>query len=97
MTYVQQVDFSQTPISAVFVFHDPRNWGLDIQVTCDVLQSGGLIGGPFQRECNQAVSLVSCNPDLLWRTDFERPRLGQGAFIKAFQAVYTVCPLYHIR
>jgi len=34
------------------------------------------------------VQLFFCNPDLVWRSDFERPRLGQGAFKEAFQAVY---------
>ncbi|KAJ7782825.1 hypothetical protein B0H16DRAFT_1658306 [Mycena metata] len=43
----KDVDFSQTPISAVFVFHDPRNWALDVQVLCDVIQSAGVIGGPY--------------------------------------------------
>lgn len=35
--------------------------------------------------------MVFCNPDLLWRAEFERPRLGQGAFKEAFQAVFKVC------
>ncbi|OCH89028.1 HAD-superfamily hydrolase [Obba rivulosa] len=90
------VDFAQTPISAIFVFHDPRNWALDIQIVCDVIQGGGIIG---RRPSNQdkqsqdaaeqkSVELVFCNPDLLWRSDFERPRIGQGAFREAFQAVF---------
>ncbi|KAF9020461.1 hypothetical protein BDZ89DRAFT_1072204 [Hymenopellis radicata] len=85
------VDFSKTPISAIFVFHDPRNWVLDIQVICDVIQSGGIIGGPYvplQQQIKEPVELVFCNPDLIWRSDFPRPRLGQGAFKEAFQAVY---------
>ncbi|KAJ7497059.1 HAD-like domain-containing protein [Mycena latifolia] len=84
----KKVDFSQTPISAIFVFHDPRNWALDIQVICDVLQSGGVIGGPYLENQIKPVELVLCNPDLIWRSDFERPRLGQGAFKEAFQAVF---------
>ncbi|TFK44483.1 HAD-like domain-containing protein [Crucibulum laeve] len=84
------VDFSQTSISAIFVFHDPRNWALDVQVACDVIQSGGIIGGPYLKshEREHPVEIVFCNPDLLWRSDFGRPRLGQGAFKEAFQAVY---------
>ncbi|KAI9068319.1 HAD-superfamily hydrolase [Trametes sanguinea] len=105
------VDFSQTPISAIFVFHDPRNWALDTQVIVDVVRSGGLIGGdyldtpppseqqplPHHRRQqpggepegkNGPVELVFCNPDLLWKSDFPQPRLGQGAFREAFQAVY---------
>ncbi|KAJ6593638.1 HAD-like domain-containing protein [Mycena capillaripes] len=86
----QKVDFSQTPISAVFVFHDPRNWALDVQVICDVIQSEGLIGGPYvplEKQINP-IELIFCNPDLIWRSDFDRPRLGQGAFKTAFQAVF---------
>ncbi|KAJ7287762.1 HAD-like domain-containing protein [Mycena rebaudengoi] len=81
------VDFSRTPISSILVFHDPRNWGLDVQVICDVLQSGGVIGGPYIPD-QHAVELVFCNPDLIWGSDFSRPRLGQGAFSTAFQAVF---------
>ncbi|KAJ6497823.1 HAD-like domain-containing protein [Mycena sanguinolenta] len=86
----KHVDFSQTPISAIFVFHDPRNWALDAQVICDVIQSAGLIGGPYvplEKQTNP-IELVFCNPDLIWRSDFERPRLGQGAFKVAFQSVF---------
>ncbi|EPQ54702.1 HAD hydrolase [Gloeophyllum trabeum ATCC 11539] len=83
------VDFSRTPISAAFVFHDPRNWALDVQILCDLVQSGGIIGAPYLPVSEQnKVDLVFCNPDLLWRAAFDRPRLGQGAFREAFQAVY---------
>ncbi|KAF9528509.1 HAD-like domain-containing protein [Crepidotus variabilis] len=86
----ESIDFSKTPIAAVFVYHDPRNWALDVQVTCDVLQSGGVIGGPYisSRGRTPPVELVFCNPDLIWRSDFDRPRIGQGAFKVAFQSVY---------
>ena len=107
------VDFSNTPISAIFVYHDPRNWGLDstnssiyrffklsdppfsshlVQVACDVIQSAGIIGGPYKpvEDGQNPVELVFCNPDLLWKSDFDRPRLGQGAFKFAFQAIYKV-------
>ncbi|KAJ7668457.1 HAD-like domain-containing protein [Mycena polygramma] len=86
----KEIDFSQTPISAVFVFHDPRNWALDVQVICDVIQSNGVIGGPYiplEDQINP-IELVFCNPDLIWGSDFDRPRLGQGAFKAAFQAVF---------
>ncbi|KAH9910626.1 Haloacid dehalogenase-like hydrolase-domain-containing protein [Amylocystis lapponica] len=84
------VDFSETPISAIFVFHDPRNWALDIQIICDVVHSGGMMCIPDEvTACKtRPVELVFCNPDIIWRSDFERPRIGQGAFREAFQAVY---------
>ncbi|KAJ7039157.1 Haloacid dehalogenase-like hydrolase-domain-containing protein [Mycena alexandri] len=86
----KDVDFSQTPISAVFVFHDPRNWALDVQVLCDVIQSAGVIGGPYVplEQQTKPVELVFCNPDLIWRSDFDRPRIGQGGFKAAFQGVF---------
>ncbi|KAH7912262.1 HAD hydrolase [Hygrophoropsis aurantiaca] len=86
---VKNADFSQLSFAAIFVFHDPRNWGLDIQVMCDLIQSGGVVGGPYLADSTRnPVDLVFCNPDLIWRSDFERPRLGQGAFKDAFQAVF---------
>ncbi|KAJ3534081.1 hypothetical protein NM688_g7188 [Phlebia brevispora] len=83
----KEVDFSKTPIRAIFVYHDPRNWALDVQVICDVILSGGLIGGPY-KDPDGSVELIFCNPDLLWRNEFDRPRIGQGGFRVAFQAVY---------
>lgn len=64
--------------------------GQIVQVACDVILSGGIIGGPYQQLDNQQdpVKLFFCNPDLLWKSDFEKPRLGQGAFKAAFQAVF---------
>jgi len=83
------VDFSVTPISAIFVFHDPRNWALDVQIMMDVIQSRGIIGCNLSHPAGAPpVELVFCNPDLQWRSEFPRPRLGQGAFREAFQAVH---------
>ncbi|KAK7045715.1 hypothetical protein VNI00_007548 [Paramarasmius palmivorus] len=85
------VDFSKTRIEAVLVFHDPRNWGTDVQIMCDVIQSDGIIGNPYvdpDARTSRPVEVIFCNPDLLWKSDFSRPRLGQGAFRESFQAVY---------
>lgn len=60
---------------------------------CDVIQSGGIVGGPYIRpelRTEERVEVFFCNPDLIWRSEFPRPRLGQGAFKEAFQAVYKV-------
>ncbi|OJA10508.1 hypothetical protein AZE42_01703 [Rhizopogon vesiculosus] len=92
---VKTTDFSKIPFGAIFVFHDPRNWALDIQIICDVIQSRGVIGS--YRESNhmrKPVDLVFCNPDLIWQSDFEAPRMGQGAFKIAFQAVFQASMPY---
>lgn len=67
-------------IEAIFVFHDPRDWGRDIQLMLDVLV-------PAKRE---KVELFFCNPDMWWKADYPRPRMGQGAFREAFQGVHQV-------
>ncbi|KAH6914224.1 HAD-like domain-containing protein [Coprinopsis sp. MPI-PUGE-AT-0042] len=95
-------DFSKVPISAAFVFHDPRNWALDVQILCDIVQSGGIVGGPPVPADSRTnpVNLIFCNPDLLWKSDFEQPRIGQGGFKEAFQAVHTALtgePYTHVQ
>ncbi|KAJ8596368.1 HAD-superfamily hydrolase [Rhizopogon salebrosus TDB-379] len=86
---VKAADFSNISFGAIFVFHDPRNWALDIQIMCDMIQSRGFIGVSLEsNHTRKPVDLVFCNPDLIWQSDFEAPRLGQGAFKVAFQAVF---------
>lgn len=88
----QPFDLPNTAFSAVFVFCDSRNWGIDIQVMIDVLRArGGVIGAPYRIKGDPpVVELVFCNPDLLWRNDFPRHRFGQGVFKESFQAVHKV-------
>ncbi|KAF9453937.1 HAD-superfamily hydrolase [Macrolepiota fuliginosa MF-IS2] len=84
------VDLERTRFAAAFVFHDPRDWALDCQILCDIIQSDGIVGGPYvdPKKNQDPVELVFCNPDLLWKSEFPRPRLGQGGFKAAFQGVY---------
>jgi len=72
---------SELGIEAIFVFHDPRDWGRDIQLMLDVLVVREGTG-------REKVELFFCNPDLWWKADYPRPRLGQGGFREAFQGVY---------
>lgn len=72
------------------VFHDPRNWSLDIQIMLDILQSKNRCPNGPRGKPTKPIELIFCNPDMLWRGSHTYPRLGQGAFITAFQAVYKV-------
>ena len=63
-----------------------------VQVACDVILAGGVIGGPYDYELKRKVELVFCNPDLVWKSEFPRTRFGQGAFKTAFQAIFKVRP-----
>ena len=80
----------------MFVFHDPRNWALDVQILCDIIRSGGYVlpkhalpsDAPPPTSTEEPVKLVFCNPDLLWGSGYPAPRIGQGGFRVAFQAVF---------
>jgi HAD superfamily hydrolase (TIGR01456 family) len=88
-------------IDAVFVFNDPRDWGLDTQIVKDILLSKNGILGTLS-EKNGDVSLPNkgyqqdgqpplyfSNPDLLWAAKYHLPRLGQGGFRAALEGVWT--------
>jgi hypothetical protein len=99
---MKQTDFTDISISSIFVFHDPRNWALDVQIMSDIIRSypHGLGAsyptmGPAWKSGvngNKGVELFFCNPDILWEAQHHVPRFGQGAFKEAFQAVFKVSP-----
>jgi hypothetical protein len=77
----QSADFSTLPFKACLVFPDGRDWGLDIQVISDILQSeNGIIGTrrPDLGRGKQEVEVVFSNPDLIWGNDFPCSRYGTG-------------------
>ncbi|KAI5779104.1 HAD-like domain-containing protein [Geopyxis carbonaria] len=81
-----------TKIDAVFVFNDPRDWALDIQIIVDVLlAAGGVVG--TRRAVDEVlrdghVPLFFSNPDLWWANEYPHPRLGQGGFRAALEGVW---------
>ncbi|KAI1454492.1 HAD-superfamily hydrolase [Annulohypoxylon moriforme] len=89
-----------TPISAILCWSSPRDWYLDLQVVQDLLlSSGGMLGTVSPK--NGDVSLLNkgylqdgqpklffCNPDFEWCTEHEQPRLAQGAFKEALEAIW---------
>lgn len=88
-------------IDAVFVYNDPRDWGLDTQIIKDVLLSkGGIMGTLSDKNGNLSLPnkgyqqdgqppLYFSNPDLLWAAKYHLPRLGQGGFREAFEGVWA--------
>ena len=79
-------------ISAILVFHDPRDWALDIQIVVDLLLSEqGVLGTISSKNGNPNFPnhgwqedgqpmLYFSNPDLWWASDYHLNRLGQGGF-----------------
>lgn len=65
-----------TPIDAIYVYHDPRDWGLDSTVIIDILRGQS----PIAKKAGK-TPLYFSNPDILWASAYAHgPRLGQGAF-----------------
>jgi ribonucleotide monophosphatase NagD (HAD superfamily) len=66
---------------------------MDTQVLLDVVFGSGCVSGPISRSANEnreaRFPIYFCNPDLLWRSNFPRSRLGQGAFIHTFHNLYN--------
>ena len=88
-------------IDAIFVFNDPRDWALDIQLITDLMLSEQGYLGTFSAKNGDSSlpnngyqqdgqpSLYFSNADLFWATGFQMPRLGQGAFQAAVAGVWS--------
>lgn len=80
-------------ISAIMFWSSPRDAGLDLQVTLDLLLSeAGKVGTVSSKNGNAALpnngylqdgqpKVYVCNPDLTWPTAYRLPRVAQGAFV----------------
>ncbi len=89
-----------TKIDAIFVFNDPRDWALDIQIIVDLLLSRDGVPGTYSPKNGRAdlpgagwqqdgqPALYFSNPDLFWSAQYPLPRLGQGAFQAALAGVW---------
>ncbi|KAF2488862.1 HAD-superfamily hydrolase [Lophium mytilinum] len=88
-------------IDAVFVYNDPRDWGLDITILKDLLLSRAGIFGTLSPKNNDPKlpnhgyqqdgqpPVFFSNPDLVWAAKYHLPRLGQGGFREAFEGVWA--------
>lgn len=85
---------SRNPIDAIYVFHDPLDWGLDSQIILDTLlmcrhEDGERGGDGGKRTREQQVPIYFSNPDLLWANAYAHPRFGQGAFQILIEGLFT--------
>lgn len=99
---IPNADSSKGPkIDAIFVYNDPRDWGLDLQVIVDVLLSSqGIVGTKSEKNGRSDLPnrgyqqdgqppLYFSNPDLWWAASYHLPRLGQGGFREALEGVWA--------
>ncbi|MCJ1443809.1 MAG: hypothetical protein MMC23_004309 [Stictis urceolatum] len=87
-------------IGAIFIYNDPRDWGLDATIILDLLLSHagylgtisglngkkGLPNRGYQQD-GQPVLWYS-NPDLWWAASWHINRLGQGGFREALEGLW---------
>ncbi|WOO77237.1 putative CDP-alcohol phosphatidyltransferase class-I family protein [Vanrija pseudolonga] len=90
----RDIDFATTPLRAIFVLHDSYDWGRDMTIINELMQSdGGLLGTTRANRRKQPeggeVPLWFSNPDLEWKSDYPVVRLGMGAFSTSCSAVYA--------
>ncbi|KAI0130131.1 HAD-superfamily subfamily IIA hydrolase [Xylariales sp. AK1849] len=90
----------QPKIDAIFVFNDPRDWALDIQIITDLLLSQGGVLGTYSSKNGKSdfdnsgwqsdgqPPLFFSNPDLFWSAAYHQPRFGQGAFQAAIAGIW---------
>ncbi|WPH01809.1 Hypothetical protein R9X50_00466300 [Acrodontium crateriforme] len=88
-------------IDAIFVYNDPRDWGLDSTIILDLLLSSqGRLGTLSPKNNDPSLpnsgflqdgqpNLYYSNPDLWWASSYHLPRLGQGGFREAFRGLWT--------
>ncbi|KAF2105121.1 HAD superfamily hydrolase [Rhizodiscina lignyota] len=88
-------------IDAIFVYNDPRDWGLDATIILDILLSHkGILGTMSPRNGDIKAPnhgylqdgqppLFYSNPDLWWAAKYHLPRLGQGGFREAMEGLWT--------
>lgn len=57
---------------------------------CDILRGNGFLAEPTSDPTATDVELIFCNPDLLWKNEWEGPRFGQGGFRRAWEGVWSV-------
>ncbi|CAG8745360.1 13754_t:CDS:10, partial [Dentiscutata erythropus] len=87
----RKLDFSNVKIEAVMVFHDSHDWGRDLQIVSDILQSKD---GYFETLASheelsvQNIPLFFSNPDIIWSNDCFIPRMAQGSFRLSLEHLY---------
>lgn len=80
-------------VEAVLVFHDPVDWGLEMQIMSDLLSPtySACVASTENRKRGHIPLYVS-NADIVYTTEYPIPRFTQGAFASAFKHLYEA---YH--
>jgi ribonucleotide monophosphatase NagD (HAD superfamily) len=78
------------------IFHDPTDWGLDMQILFDALvghvpsETAKLIPDIEHEVLRQTIPLYASNADIIYKADHPFPRFTQGAFVESFRALFEL-------
>ncbi|KAG9246435.1 HAD-like domain-containing protein [Calycina marina] len=82
-------DFSKVKIDAILVFSDSRDYATDLQIIMDLLQSeNGVLGTYAKDPVSQRIPIYFSQGDMLCPTEHPTPRMSQGTFRIALEAIY---------
>ena len=82
-------DFSKVKIDAILVFSDSRDYATDLQIIMDLLQSeDGVLGTKAKDPISHRIPIYFSQGDLLCPTEHPQPRMSQGTFRIALEAIY---------
>jgi HAD superfamily hydrolase (TIGR01456 family) len=82
-------DFSKINIDAILVFSSSRDYGTDLQIIMDVLRSShGRLGTVASDPVSERVPIFFSHGDLVFPNQHFQPRLSQGTFRIALEAMY---------
>lgn len=82
-------DFSKVNIDAILVFNSSRDYATDLQIIIDLLRSShGRLGTIASDLTAERIPIYFSNGDMFWPTEHFQPRLSQGTFRIALEAMY---------
>ncbi|CAK9441689.1 uncharacterized protein LODBEIA_P55570 [Lodderomyces beijingensis] len=87
-TCTREVDFSKTPIDAIMVFADSRNWAADQQIILELLLSKNGVMGTQSKTFDEGPQIYFAHSDFIWATNYKLSRYGMGALQVSIAALY---------
>jgi HAD superfamily hydrolase (TIGR01456 family) len=83
------IDFSKVKFDAILVFSDSRDYATDLQIIIDLLLSeNGVLGTKAKDPKANPIPIYFSQGDLLCPTEHPQPRMSQGTFRIALEAIY---------
>ncbi|KAH3900191.1 uncharacterized protein SCDLUD_003162 [Saccharomycodes ludwigii] len=86
------LDLTTKPFDGIFVFSDPRDWGADVQIVLDLLNSEkGILNTKRNYKSDKpSIPIFFSQKDFLWANNYTLNRFGLGAYREIIHRLYTL-------